>query len=528
MVEAGFVNLGRERGGGRARAEPRPPDAAKDLLRGLRAARLAIMHADVAGKGFHAKLGEAFQCVRSCVYTNVTTQLELLGDEGIADQLRAGRAQREAPISSWPRGLKMEMFKRAEQDRLRALWNPSSEAATSGPSSSGGKGKKRKGPTSVQHKKDFKKECARQTGRIAAGELSSAEAAEEMCAAGFPITSSALRYQKGKHAGEEPRSVGSPTLLTAAEEEEVVDWVHVMRSFKHPVTKQALIDKVMLAMGDSAEERVKGGKLGKDWYNGFRRRHSDVLGTLASGTLESGRDEWSTSEQFREYFDALRDCIYEIGTATPSTAAAVSAGRHRSPPFSPRVTDSALRLPAASIALEPTCSGVPDILPSATKHLHRLCRGPAAPGRPSLNTTAISVSLRRRENPARLASISTQRLKRIRDTLCATHESRPLVPPQQPPLDATGPHPSLHGPQTPRCDSPPPASLLNQPAPGSLTFCTLGRSFPLRPSTWNVPAEDPPPQAIPPSRHRWNDGRRRRLHARAAHRRTPGGSVRVE
>ncbi|KAJ1481095.1 hypothetical protein T484DRAFT_1900073 [Baffinella frigidus] len=54
------------------------------------------------------------------------------------------------------------------------------------------------------------------------------------------------------------------------------------------------------------------------------------------------------------------------------------------------------------------------------------------------------------------------------------------------------------------------------------------RSFPLRPSTWNVPAEDPPPQAIPPSRHRWKDGRRRRLHARAAHRRTPGGSVRVE
>lgn len=70
MAGEGLSNRGGERGRRNARAESRAPDPAKDPNRALKAAALATMHGDVAGKGFLVKLGEPFDCSRQAVYLN--------------------------------------------------------------------------------------------------------------------------------------------------------------------------------------------------------------------------------------------------------------------------------------------------------------------------------------------------------------------------------------------------------------------------------------------------------------------------
>ena len=128
---------------------------------------------------------------------------------------------------------------------------------------------------------------------MATGETTSRKAAQQMCAEGFKIGSSTLRYQKRKHDGEAPRSVGRPTFLTSEEELQVVDWVKLqLQTYKLPVSKSALIAQVILALGDSVQERLPGGKQGKDWCTGCLRRHCSDLGTLATATLGSGCDDW--------------------------------------------------------------------------------------------------------------------------------------------------------------------------------------------------------------------------------------------
>ena len=60
MVEDGLSKWGGQCGQQHARVESRVPDPAKDPNRALKAATLATMHGDVAGTGFHVKLGGAF------------------------------------------------------------------------------------------------------------------------------------------------------------------------------------------------------------------------------------------------------------------------------------------------------------------------------------------------------------------------------------------------------------------------------------------------------------------------------------
>ena len=290
-------NRGGERGRRHPRAESRAPDPAKDPNRALKAATLVTMHGDVAGTGFLKKLGEAFECSRQAVHFNATAQsasiLSSQGKEGIKEKFLAGKTQREAPISSWPAGLKIDMFNAAEQARLRALWNPSSA-----PAASPGK---RSRERSLQHAINYSARCAVETARIVAGETTSRKAAKQMCAEGFKIGSSTLRTQIGKYHGKAPQKVGRPTWLTPEEEAGVVDWVKLMRTYKMPVTKPALVKKIILALGDSVEERLPGGQLGKKWYTGFLRRHSIDLGTLATGSLESGRDDWYTTQNLNPH-----------------------------------------------------------------------------------------------------------------------------------------------------------------------------------------------------------------------------------
>ena len=178
MVEHGSANQGGERSRRHPRAEFRPPDPAKDPNRALKAATLATMHGDVAGTGFLVKLGEAFDCSRQAFQHNAAAQsgaiMASLGKAGIKEKLLAGKKQREEPMSSWPAGLKIDMFTPAEQARLRALWNPlSSPGASTG---------KRSREMSIQYKKDYTARCAVETARISAGETTSRKAAKEMCA----------------------------------------------------------------------------------------------------------------------------------------------------------------------------------------------------------------------------------------------------------------------------------------------------------------------------------------------------------
>jgi len=178
MAEDGQVNRGGELGRRHARVESRAPDPAKDPNRALKAATMATMHGDVAATGLHVKLGEAFGCSRQAVSLNATAQsasiLASIGKAGIKEKLLAGKKQREEPMSSWPAGLKIDMFTPAEQARLRALWNPlSSPGASTG---------KRSREMSIQYKKDYTARCAVETARISAGETTSRKAAKEMCA----------------------------------------------------------------------------------------------------------------------------------------------------------------------------------------------------------------------------------------------------------------------------------------------------------------------------------------------------------
>jgi hypothetical protein len=76
---------------------------------------------------------------------------------------------------------------------------------------------------------------------MAAGETTSRKAAQQMRAEGSKIDSSTLRYQKRNHHGEAPRRVGRPTFLTSEDELAVVDWVKLLRIYKLPVSKAALI-----------------------------------------------------------------------------------------------------------------------------------------------------------------------------------------------------------------------------------------------------------------------------------------------
>ena len=76
---------------------------------------------------------------------------------------------------------------------------------------------------------------------MAAGETTSRKAAKQMRAEGLKIDSSTVCYQKRNHHGEAPRRVGRPTFLTSEEELHVVDWVKLLRIYKLPVSKAALI-----------------------------------------------------------------------------------------------------------------------------------------------------------------------------------------------------------------------------------------------------------------------------------------------
>ena len=162
MVEHGSANQGGERSRRHPRAEFRPPDPAKDPNRALKAATLATMHGDVADTGFTAKLGEAFDCSRQAVQHNAAAQsgaiMASLGKAGIKEKLLAGKVQREAPMSSWPRGLKIDMFTPAEQARLRTLWNP-----LSSPGASSGK----RSHAKIQYARDYSARCALETARMA-------------------------------------------------------------------------------------------------------------------------------------------------------------------------------------------------------------------------------------------------------------------------------------------------------------------------------------------------------------------------
>ena len=123
MVKDDLSNRSGERSRRHARAKTRAPDPAKDPNRALKVAILAAMHGEVAGTGFLVKLGGAFYCSRQSV---------ILPWQGRGrDKNLAGREQREAPISSWPPGLKNDMFDAAAQARLRALWDPPSAPAAS-------------------------------------------------------------------------------------------------------------------------------------------------------------------------------------------------------------------------------------------------------------------------------------------------------------------------------------------------------------------------------------------------------------
>ena len=99
------------------------------------------------------------------------------------------------------------------------------------------------------------------------------------------------------------RKIGPKTILTMAEEEELVNYIYLMLHWDHPMTPTQLKNKV----GEITQDTItpfKDGILGQSWMRWFRVRHPKLVLRMPQG-LDHKRARAVNPETVANFFGDL-------------------------------------------------------------------------------------------------------------------------------------------------------------------------------------------------------------------------------
>lgn len=133
--------------------------------------------------------------------------------------------------------------------------------------------------------------------KVSSGVMSSYEAEKK-----FKIPRRSIENKvKNKHM----RSIGAPTQLTDEEEKQLVDLLIVCAEFGYPLTEIDVRIVVQQYLIKNNRHTIFQNNLpGKDWFEQFKRRHSDKLTERVAQNIKRARAE-TTIETVEEYFQNL-------------------------------------------------------------------------------------------------------------------------------------------------------------------------------------------------------------------------------
>lgn len=127
----------------------------------------------------------------------------------------------------------------------------------------------------------------------------------------YHIPESTIRARKlGKYSDKPP---GPSTVLSNAEENELVEWITYCCKQGFPVTKNKLVENVkILCDHDNRETPFLNNKPGRSWLEGFLRRHAN-LSERISKNLSITRAK-VTEDQIRKWFININSHFSEVFT----------------------------------------------------------------------------------------------------------------------------------------------------------------------------------------------------------------------
>ena len=119
---------------------------------------------------------------------------------------------------------------------------------------------------------------------------------------GVPLTTV---YKAAKNPYHVPKSPGPPTVLTAQEESEVVNWILYRAEIGFPVSKMELLDSVQAYVTALKKDTpFTEGRPGRHWFEHFKKRHPEL--TIRTAQHLSLTRASVTEEDLRQWFAEVR------------------------------------------------------------------------------------------------------------------------------------------------------------------------------------------------------------------------------